>query len=84
MAGTADIYRAGSDSPDGLLVPWIFSAIYILPISPFPGLDLPPIGFAITGLLERVGKIHHGSLECPVSHGICPDCMRKLYPDLSR
>jgi hypothetical protein len=35
----------------GLLVPWIFSAIYILPISPFPGLDLPPIGFAITGLL---------------------------------
>lgn len=35
----------------GLLVPWIFTAVYILPISPFPGLDLPPIGFAITGLL---------------------------------
>ena len=39
----------------GLLVPWIFSAIYILPISPFPGLDLPPIGFAITGLLVMRG-----------------------------
>jgi PAS domain S-box-containing protein len=39
----------------GLLVPWIFSAIYILPISPFPGLDLPPIGFAITGLLVMGG-----------------------------
>jgi hypothetical protein len=35
----------------GLLVPWIFSALYILPHGPFPGLDLPPIGFAITGLL---------------------------------
>ncbi len=39
----------------GLLVPWIFSVIYILPISPFPGLDLPPLGFAITGLLVIVG-----------------------------
>ena len=39
----------------GLLVPWIFSAIYILPVSPFPGLDLPPIGFAITGLLVMRG-----------------------------
>ena len=39
----------------GLLVPWIFSAVYILPISPFPGLDLPPIGFAITGLLVMQG-----------------------------
>ena len=39
----------------GLLVPWIFSAIYILPISPFPGLDLPPIGFAVTGLLVMGG-----------------------------
>ena len=39
----------------GLLVPWIFSAVYVLPISPFPGLDLPPIGFAITGLLVMGG-----------------------------
>lgn len=44
----------------GLLVPWIFSAIYILPISPFPGLDLPPIGFALTGLLviEGMRRFH--------------------------
>ena len=39
----------------GLLVPWIFSAFYVLPISPFPGLDLPPIGFAITGILVMTG-----------------------------
>jgi PAS domain S-box-containing protein len=39
----------------GLLVPWIFTAFYVLPISPFPGLDLPPIGFAITGLLVMAG-----------------------------
>lgn len=39
----------------GLLVPWIFSAFYVLPISPFPGLDLPPIGFAITGVLVMTG-----------------------------
>ena len=39
----------------GLLIPWIFSAAYVLQIGPFPGLDLPPIGFAITGLLVMGG-----------------------------
>jgi PAS domain S-box-containing protein len=39
----------------GLLVPWIFSAFYVLSIGPFPGLDLPPIGFAITGVLVIAG-----------------------------
>jgi len=39
----------------GLLVPWIFSAAYVLQVGPFPGLDLPPIGFAITGILVMGG-----------------------------
>jgi hypothetical protein len=39
----------------GLLVPWIASIIYIIPDGPFPGLDLPPIAFSITGLLITVG-----------------------------
>jgi PAS domain S-box-containing protein len=39
----------------GLLIPWVFSAIYILPNGPFPGLDLPPLGFAITGILVMAG-----------------------------
>jgi PAS domain-containing protein len=39
----------------GLLVPWICTVIYILPSSPFPGVDLPPIGFAVTGVLLIAG-----------------------------
>ena len=39
----------------GLLVPWIFSTFYVLSISPWPGFDLPPVGFAITGILIITG-----------------------------
>ena len=39
----------------GLLVPWVFSALFVLPIDFLPGVDLPPIGFAVTGILVLVG-----------------------------
>jgi PAS domain-containing protein len=39
----------------GLLIPWVFSAVYVLSLSPLPGLDLPCIGFAFTGLLVIAG-----------------------------
>jgi PAS domain S-box-containing protein len=39
----------------GLLVPWIGSALYIMPNGPFPSLDLPPICFAFTGILVIAG-----------------------------
>ena len=39
----------------GLAMPWIGTAIYLLPVNPFPGLDLPSIGFAATGLLLLLG-----------------------------
>ncbi len=39
----------------GLLIPWIGSVVYLLPSRPFHGLNLPPICFALTGLLILVG-----------------------------
>ncbi len=39
----------------GLAVPWIGTALYLLPIHLFAGLDLPSIGFAVTGILVFFG-----------------------------
>jgi PAS domain S-box-containing protein len=35
----------------GAAIPWIGEALYLAPFTPWPGLDLPPIGFAVTGAL---------------------------------
>ena len=60
----------------GLLIPWIFSAVYILPISPFPGLDLPPIGFALTGLLVMRGMKRFQLLDVvPVARHVLVESM---------
>ncbi len=37
------------------IAPWAGVALYLSPINPFPGLDLPVIGFAITGPLVLFG-----------------------------
>jgi PAS domain S-box-containing protein len=39
----------------GLLIPWLAVALTFLPFNPFPGVDLPPIAFAVTGVLLLVG-----------------------------
>ena len=39
----------------GLIIPWCAVALTYLPFNPFPGWDLPPIAFAITGVLLLVG-----------------------------
>ena len=39
------------------LVPWLSNAIYIFGFNPFPGLDLTPFGFTITGLLVTWGLL---------------------------
>jgi diguanylate cyclase (GGDEF)-like protein/PAS domain S-box-containing protein len=39
------------------LVPWLSNAIYIFGFNPFPGLDLTPFGFTITGLLFAWGLL---------------------------
>lgn len=39
----------------GLLIPWLAALLSFMPFNPFTGLDLPPIAFAITGILVLVG-----------------------------
>jgi PAS domain-containing protein len=39
----------------GLAIPWLATALGFMPFNPFPGLDLPPAAFAITGILLFVG-----------------------------
>jgi hypothetical protein len=39
----------------GLLIPWLAAALSFMPFNPFPGLDLPPVGFALTGILVLIG-----------------------------
>jgi hypothetical protein len=39
----------------GMVLPWAGEALYLSPTSPFPGLDLPTIGFAVMGALVLLG-----------------------------
>jgi len=39
----------------GLLIPWLAAVLMFLPFNPLPGLDMPPIAFAVTGFLVLVG-----------------------------
>jgi PAS domain-containing protein len=39
----------------GLLIPWLAVALTFMPFNPLPGLDLPPISFALTGILVLIG-----------------------------
>jgi hypothetical protein len=39
----------------GAAMPWIGEALSLSPVNPFPGLDLPSIGFAFTGALLLLG-----------------------------
>jgi PAS domain-containing protein len=39
----------------GVAAPWIGEALSLMPFNPFPGLDLPPIGFAFTGVFLLLG-----------------------------
>ena len=34
------------------------------------------------GFWQQVEDYVHANTEAELSHGICPDCIRKLYPDL--
>ena len=34
-----------------------------------------------TGLWEHVDEFYHELLELRISHGICPECLRKHFPE---
>ncbi|MBE3065077.1 MAG: PAS domain-containing protein [Spirochaetes bacterium] len=60
----------------GLLVPWIGALIYLLPVNPFPGLDLVPIGFAFTGVLLLFGMTRYRLFDLvPVARDIVVEKM---------
>jgi PAS domain-containing protein len=47
----------------GLIIPWLAVALTYMPFNPFPGWDLPPIAFAITGVLLLVGMRRFSLLD---------------------
>ena len=47
----------------GLIIPWLAVALTYMPFDPFPGWDLPPIAFAITGVLLVVGMRRFSLLD---------------------
>jgi PAS domain-containing protein len=60
----------------GLLLPWIGALIYLLPVNPFPGLDLVSIGFAFTGVLLLVGMTRYRLFDLvPVARDIVVEKM---------
>lgn len=52
----------------GFVLPWLFNAIYLLRLIPVPGLDLTPVGFALSSVCLLWGFHHHYLLDLvPVS-----------------
>lgn len=47
----------------GLLIPWLAAALSFMPFDPVPDFDLPPIAFALTGILVLFGMWRFGLLS---------------------
>jgi hypothetical protein len=47
----------------GLIIPWLGVVLTYMPFNPFPGWDLPPIAFSITGVLLLVGMRRFSLLD---------------------
>lgn len=41
----------------GAVIPWVSNALYLLKINPWPGLDLTPVAFALTGAFMFYGLL---------------------------
>ncbi len=64
----------------GLLVPWFAVALTYLPFNPLPGVDLPPIAFAVTGVLLLVGMKRFSLLDLvPVARDMVVEKMSDGY-----
>lgn len=64
------LYRAYLHSPKvyrrqidiiiaGALIPWVGSFVYVFNLVPVPGLDIPPIAFALTGCILMWGILYY-------------------------
>jgi PAS domain S-box-containing protein len=47
----------------GVVIPWLGNAIYITGLNPFPGLDLTPFAFTLTGVLVAWGLFRYQLLD---------------------
>jgi PAS domain S-box-containing protein len=47
----------------GALLPWAANALYVFNLTPFPGLDLTPFGFALSGLVIGLGLFRYKLLN---------------------
>jgi len=55
----------------GTLVPWLANALYVLDLGPFPGLDLTPFAFTITGLVATWGLFRFRLLDImPIARAV--------------
>ena len=53
----------------GAMFPWISNIVYVTGFSPFPGLDLTPVSFALTGFALAGGLFRYRLMEImPVAH----------------
>jgi len=61
----------------GALMPWLGNALYITGLNPFPGIDLTPFAFTITGLVTASGLFQFRILNIvPIARNTVIESMR--------
>ena len=60
----------------GALFPWLANILYVAHLNPFPGLDLTPFAFTITGIVTAIGMSRFQFLNIlPVAHNMIIESM---------
>ncbi len=60
-----------------VFIPWSGNMVYLFHINPWPGLDLTPLAFALTGMVLAWGLFHYRILDlAPVARGALVEWMR--------
>ncbi|HET7271425.1 MAG TPA: histidine kinase N-terminal 7TM domain-containing protein, partial [Rubrobacter sp.] len=78
LATSADLYRKQSGALlAGVAVPWVANGIYVLGLTPVPGLDLTPFAFMLSGAMLSWGLFRYRLLDIvPVAHQAIIEGMR--------
>ena len=78
LARSADLYRKQSGVLlAGVAVPWVANGVYVLGLTPVPGLDLTPFGFLLSGAMLTWGLFRYRLLDIvPVAHQAIVEGMR--------
>jgi PAS domain-containing protein len=78
LARSADLYRKQSSALlAGVAVPWVANGVYVLGLTPVPGLDLTPFTFLLSGAMLSWGLFRYRLLDIvPVAHQAIIEGMR--------